>query len=134
MPDKRPARVASRPLPSQWAPDELLTLPEAAALFWPEGPITVRTLRSAERDGALAVTWIAGKPFTTPEAIRGMTKCTPRRPAENQSAMAADPPTELDARPAPRAMRPRLSESAQSLLQTIDEERARHKAKSRRQR
>jgi len=62
QPDRLPARIASRPLPDQWGREELLTLAEAAWLFWPDGgPITVRTLRTAVRDEALAVTWIAGK-------------------------------------------------------------------------
>ncbi|KQP32818.1 hypothetical protein ASF25_17525 [Methylobacterium sp. Leaf100] len=56
----------------EWADDELLTLPEAAALFWPAGPITTNTLRTAERDGTLTVTKVAGKFFTTPMAIRRM--------------------------------------------------------------
>ncbi|MCJ2006262.1 hypothetical protein [Methylobacterium sp. J-092] len=67
-----PPRVAARPRTEEWADDELLTLPEAAALFWPAGPITTNTLRTAERDGTLTVTKVAGKFFTTPMAIRRM--------------------------------------------------------------
>ncbi len=67
-----PTRIAARPDPTQWGDDELLTLPEAAALFWPGGPITTNTLRTAGRDGALAITKVAGKFFTTPMAIRRM--------------------------------------------------------------
>jgi len=67
-----PARIAARPDASQWSDDELLTLPEAAALFWPAGPITTNTLRTAGRDGVLAITKVAGKFFTTPMAIRRM--------------------------------------------------------------
>lgn len=67
-----PPRVAARPSTEEWADDELLTLPEAAALFWPGGPITTNTLRTAERDGSLTVTKVAGKFFTTPMAIRRM--------------------------------------------------------------
>ncbi|MGU3362785.1 hypothetical protein ACLBWX_20880 [Methylobacterium sp. M6A4_1b] len=69
---KRPQRVADRPRSEEWNDDELLTLPEAAALFWPDGPITTNTLRTAGRDGALAITKVAGKFFTTPTAIRRM--------------------------------------------------------------
>lgn len=67
-----PPRIADRPRVEEWADDELLTLPEAAALFWPAGPITTNTLRTAERDGTLTVTKVAGKFFTTPMAIRRM--------------------------------------------------------------
>ncbi|MCJ2036142.1 hypothetical protein [Methylobacterium sp. J-068] len=69
---KRPQRIADRPRSEEWNDDELLTLPEAAALFWPDGPITTNTLRTAGRDGALAITKVAGKFFTTPMAIRRM--------------------------------------------------------------
>lgn len=67
-----PPRIAARPRVEEWADDELLTLPEAAALFWPAGPITTNTLRTAGRDGTLAITKVAGKFFTTPMAIRRM--------------------------------------------------------------
>jgi hypothetical protein len=67
-----PQRVADRPRSEEWTDDELLTLPEAAALFWPDGPITTNTLRTAGRDGTLAITRVAGKFFTTPMAIRRM--------------------------------------------------------------
>jgi hypothetical protein len=67
-----PQRVADRPRIEEWTDDELLTLPEAAALFWPDGPITTNTLRTAGRDGTLAITKVAGKFFTTPMAIRRM--------------------------------------------------------------
>lgn len=67
-----PQRVADRPRSEEWTDDELLTLPEAAALFWPDGPITTNTLRTAGRDGTLAITTVAGKFFTTPLAIRRM--------------------------------------------------------------
>lgn len=67
-----PPRIADRPSPEDWNDDELLTLPEAAALFWPAGPITTNTLRTAGRDGTLAITKVAGKFFTTPMAIRRM--------------------------------------------------------------
>ncbi|NEU12484.1 hypothetical protein G3T14_10090 [Methylobacterium sp. BTF04] len=69
---KRPQRVADRPRSEEWTDDELLTLPEAAALFWPDGPITTNTLRTAGRDGGLAITVVARKFFTTPLAIRRM--------------------------------------------------------------
>jgi hypothetical protein len=41
------ARVTTRPDPSQWQDDELMTLGEAAALFCPDGPFSERTLRTA---------------------------------------------------------------------------------------
>ncbi|MBK3404179.1 hypothetical protein H0176_22235 [Methylorubrum populi] len=87
-----PPRVAARPRPEEWADDELLTLPEAAALFWPDGPITTNTLRTAGHQGTLAITRVAGKFFTTPMAVRRMgldeTVPTPRQPEATQDASA----------------------------------------------
>jgi hypothetical protein len=69
-----PPRVAERPDPRDWDDYELLTLPEAAGLFWPRGPLTVATLRTAIRDGRLGVTVIARKFFVTPASIREMSR------------------------------------------------------------
>jgi hypothetical protein len=55
-----PLRLARWPDPSQWSDTELMSLYEAAALFWPEGPLTVTSLRTAVRDGQLAIAEIAG--------------------------------------------------------------------------
>lgn len=73
-----PARVCARPDPSQWSDDELMTLSEAAALFWPMGPLTCTSLRTAVRDGKLEVAEIAGKLLTSKTSIRKMTQCTVR--------------------------------------------------------
>lgn len=78
MTDKRlPARVMARPSPADWKDDELMTLPEAAALFWPEGPLTTHSLRVAVRDGVLAVAVIAGRHMTNRRAIAEMGICAP---------------------------------------------------------
>jgi ATP-dependent Zn protease len=53
-------RIDQRPHPDQWSDDELLSLPEAAALFWPDGPLTTASLHTAPRDGQLAVAKSAG--------------------------------------------------------------------------
>ena len=74
-----PPRVAARPDPSDWREDELLTLPEAAALFWPDGPLTTHSLRVAVRDGALAVAIVAGRHLTNRQAIIAMGACQPLR-------------------------------------------------------
>lgn len=71
----RPLRVERRPDPREWADDELITLPEAAALFWPEGPLTTTSLRTAVRDRMLEVAEIAGKILTTKAAIGRMSSC-----------------------------------------------------------
>lgn len=82
-----PPRVAARPSPAQWAEDELLSLPEAAALFWPDGPLSTSSLRTAHRKGQLAVTEIAGKFLTTKAAIRQMSTCE----LKSSSTLAGQP-------------------------------------------
>jgi hypothetical protein len=72
---KVPARVAERPHPELWAQHELLTFAEAAALFWPDGLLTVSTLRTAAKNGQLAVADVAGRLFTSPAALHQMAAC-----------------------------------------------------------
>jgi hypothetical protein len=73
-----PPRVRERPDPRQWDARELMSLQEAAALFWPSGPLTVTSLRTAVRDRTLDVAEIAGKLLTNKEAIERMSVCRPR--------------------------------------------------------
>jgi hypothetical protein len=74
LPRALPARVAARSNPADWGQDELMSLPEAAALFWPQGPLGVTSLRTAHRNGQLAVAQIAGKFLTTRRSIEEMAK------------------------------------------------------------
>jgi len=53
-----------------------MTLPEAVALFWPDGPLTVRSLRTAIRDRRLPVSVVAGKHLVTKRALAEMSACT----------------------------------------------------------
>jgi len=71
-------RVLERTDPAQWSDDELMTLAEAARLFWPSGPLSEETLRPAVRDGRLPVSEIARKLFTTKRALSALHVCTPR--------------------------------------------------------
>jgi len=82
MATKPPRRVAARPDPAQWGDDELLTFAEAAALLWPDGPLTASTLRTAYRAGGLEVTVIARKLLTTKRALAAMAEAA-RRPARS---------------------------------------------------
>jgi hypothetical protein len=72
----RTLRIEERPDPASWSADELLTLAEAAALFWPQGPLSESSLRTAVRDRRLAVTVIARKFLVTPAAIQEMSRCS----------------------------------------------------------
>jgi hypothetical protein len=126
--DRRPPRVLARPNPADWDQDEILTLEEAAALFWPCGPLTVRSLRTAVRDGDLGVTWIAGKLFTSPRAINDMTKCSINKP-QGREAVETTPAEQLQSPPEPS-----LTEAAQKLMCAINAERARLKPRLNRMR
>jgi hypothetical protein len=79
-----PTRVKARPDPLQWRDDELLTLDEAAALFWPAGPLSTASLRTAHRNGQLAVAIIARKFLTTKAAVEAMAR-------ESLNVMASRP-------------------------------------------
>ena len=75
---RRGDRVAARPAPPQWRDDELMTLDEAIRLYWPDGLLSVKSLRTEVKSGKLAVARIAGKLFTSPAAVKRMTVCVPR--------------------------------------------------------
>ena len=80
-----PPRIAAKSDPAAWPEDALLTLPEAASLLWPTGPLTTKSLRSARKAGQLRTVTIAGKVFTNLQALRDMARCvraTGPEPAE----------------------------------------------------
>jgi hypothetical protein len=93
MPRRDPlARARNRPRPEEWRDDELMTLAEAAAVFWPDGPLTVRSLRTEIAKGSLTAEQIAGKVFVTPAALKEMRqRCRARRTLrDSTSANARD--------------------------------------------
>lgn len=96
-----PPRIAERPSPADWHDDELLTLEEAAALMWPDGPLTSTSLRHAVREKILDVAEIAGKILTCRAALRRMSACKPRRSPKEAACheRAPDPPTPLGGTP-----------------------------------
>jgi hypothetical protein len=49
------ARAKARPDPAQWSDDEAMTLVEAAAVFFPQGPLTLSSLRKAAAAGTLEI-------------------------------------------------------------------------------
>jgi len=74
-------RASARPHPDGWNDDETMTLAEAAAaFFFPDGPLTLSSLRTAKRDGQLATVTIAGKVLTTAGAMRAMLRPAPTLP------------------------------------------------------
>ncbi len=81
-------RLVDRPAVDQWAEDEILSLEEARALFFPRGPLTVKSLRSAVRLGQLASASIAGRVYTTPSAVRSLLEPRLRPDARGPCASA----------------------------------------------
>jgi len=84
-------RVKKRPRPEDWADDEALTLREAVALFFPDGPLTISSLRREAAVGRLATARVAGKDFVTPQALKDLFKpCRAEKtPARNPEGVAA---------------------------------------------
>ena len=70
---KIPPRVAARPDPAAWSDTEVISLAEAAALFFPDGPLSLSSLRWAQKNRILETTMIARKVVTTKRAILAMT-------------------------------------------------------------
>jgi hypothetical protein len=75
-----PPRAKARPSPKDWEENGLMTLAEAVAVFFPNGPFTVRKLRTAIDNGELAYTTVSGNLFTSPKAIAGLQKLTVKTP------------------------------------------------------
>lgn len=95
-----PPRIAARPDPQQWDLDELMTLAEAAALHWPHGPLTARSLRTAIDDGMLPVVMVARKLLTSRRALQEMGRCQTRtkpEPAPNSPKHKRPPSADRDA-------------------------------------
>ena len=95
-PKSKPARIRARPEPRLWSDLDILNVEEAAALWWPDGPLSAKSLRNAIRAGRLGCVRIAGKLFVTPAAIREMCRCRCETPP--------------DAAPTPTAASPLLAE------------------------
>ena len=98
-----PPRVAMRPDPALWSGVELMMLEEAAALFWPCGPLTTTSLRTAVRDGKLEIVEIAGKILTNKDSIAKMSVCGVRAPSP-AAAPAEMPPVETASSGMPRSV------------------------------
>ena len=65
-------RVRRRSSPAEWDPDEPMTLTEAVAVFFPEGPLSVASLRTEIRKGRLRASKVAGRLFVTPADLRSL--------------------------------------------------------------
>jgi hypothetical protein len=81
------ARAKARPDPAQWSDDEAMTLVEATAVFFPQGPLTLSSLRRAAAAGTLEIAKVAGKDLTSPRAIRKLVKpsCQAAKPSRLDS-------------------------------------------------
>src|ERR1700754_3942805 len=81
------ARARARPDPAQWGEDEVMTLVEAAVVFFPHGPLTLSSLRRAAAAGTLEIAKVAGKDLTAPRAIRKLVtpSCRAAKPSHRAS-------------------------------------------------
>lgn len=95
---KRLVRIEKRPDPASWDPDELMSLAEAVALFFKDGPLKLSGLRTAARDGDLAVRRIAGKMLTTKASVMAMGRCRIEEPAAPPPALPPKPLSAAEAR------------------------------------
>ena len=121
----RDQRASARPRPEEWGPDELMTLGEAVAVFWPAGPLTVSSLRTEIRAGRLTAEFIAGKFFVTPAAIRDMR----RRCRAHQKAPVSSCASAGAVRPSSSSSIPAGLRSAQAAaLESVQERRKRLRA------
>jgi hypothetical protein len=77
MARKKIDRIAQRPDPAAWGRDEIISLGEAARLYWPNGPITEKTLRWCVKNGRLPISKVAGKFFVTGRALATLSECKP---------------------------------------------------------
>lgn len=70
-------RLLYRQTPDLWDPDEPITLPEAGALLFPNGPLTLNSLYVAAREGRLRVAEHANRYYTTINAVRELLRPEP---------------------------------------------------------
>ncbi|WP_237481828.1 hypothetical protein [Lichenibacterium dinghuense] len=91
MTDRALTRVAARPAVTDWDEDEILTLFEAVALMFPDGAVTISTLRTAKRKRELATRRIAGADWTTIAHVREMIRPRLSEPAASRRRRRASP-------------------------------------------
>jgi hypothetical protein len=114
------ARVDRRPQPEQWSDDDDMTLQEYIAVFYPDGPLTVASLRTEIAKGRLTPSEVAGKFFITPAAVRALLKaptCPAKPKAPASTSGRARPPPHRQAHPR-RLVHPRRIGSGQHRLRS----------------
>jgi hypothetical protein len=102
-------RVRARPRPEDWTDDETMTLIEAVGVFFPDGPLTLSSLRTAIDARKLDIVTVAGKHLTTPRAVRKLvTPCPAAKPSRHDYGSvetkaygsSSTPPAERDGKSA----------------------------------
>ena len=103
------AQIAARPRVEQWPRHAPISLPVAVALLMPDGPLTVRSLRTARACGQLATCMVAGKVLTTIAAVEAITApalldpTAPTRRRQRQPLPPIDPADDVPASPRTRS-------------------------------
>ena len=95
------ARVQRRPNPADWPDDEPMTLKEIIAVFYPDGPLTVASLRSSIAAGRLTPSFVAGKHFITPAQLRELFRPQPCPDAPKVRASTSAPAGSIPVRANP---------------------------------
>ena len=67
-----PLRCVARPSPEDWADDEPMTLAEAIAVFYPNGPVTASSLRTEYHKHRLPLAEVAGRFYVTPANLKAL--------------------------------------------------------------
>lgn len=100
-------RLQRKPSPEDWHDDEPMTFQEYIAVFYPEGPLTVATLRNEMYRGRLTPAMVAGRYFVTPAQVKGLfAPCLARQKVRGStSAQPVSPAQGL------RSRKPGLSET-----------------------
>lgn len=66
------SRCHARSSPVDWADDDPMTLVEAIAVFFPDGLLTVSSLRTEIANGRLATAKVAGRYYVTPANLKAL--------------------------------------------------------------
>ena len=112
------ARAQQRPRPEQWATDEVMTLAEYAAVFWPAGPVTVSSLRTEIAKGRLTPARVRGLLWITPASVRALFQPEPARACPDVRKAPASTSAPAGSTPAPASRSPTSTTSETDRLRS----------------
>jgi hypothetical protein len=111
-----PPRVAARPRRTLWLDEESLTLPEAVGLFFPNGPLKLKSFQTAAKNRTLASVKVNRKLLTTVGWVKDMLSPRPVPPApRDPTPTPAPPPAPTEPIFPPGPPRPAVSSARRKL-------------------